>query len=184
MLLRSGKEAATRIRGIIQEKYQVHRYSVDLTVKSISQLDPVGQVDFGGGEYRAAGQIRISPSRLRPEDRYEWWDLDRGCYAVAYNETLELADDEIALLEPDTRLLRAGGTHTLTFFRGKVEPVESLLVVGVLRLQIKQNARISWLRLFTMGGDTEKPTLSTSRKATSQAKRVSKRAMKSPRKRR
>ena len=113
------ERSAGRIRGIIQEKYQVHRYSVDLTVKSISQLDPVGQVDFGGGEYRAAGQIRIASSRLRPEDRYEWWDLERGCYAVAYNETLELADDEMALLEPDTRLLRAGGTHTLTFFRGQ-----------------------------------------------------------------
>jgi len=184
MLLRSGKEAATRIRGIIQEKYQVHRYSVDLTVKSISQRDPVGQVDFGGGEYRAAGQIRISPSRLRPEDRYEWWDLERGCYAVAYNETLELADDEMALLEPDTRLLRAGGTHTLTFFRGKVESVESLLVVGVLRLQIKQNARISWLRLFALDDGIRKPTPDASREAALIAKPASKRASKNPRKRR
>ena len=167
MFLRSGKEAAARVRGIIQEKYQVHRYSVDLTVKSLSQLDPVGQVDFGGGEYRAAGQIRIAPSRQRPEDRYEWWDLERGCYAVAYNETLELGDDEIALIEPDTRLLRAGGSHTLTFFRGRVEPVEGLLIVGVSRLQIKQNARISCLRLFAMGGSTETPVPATKPKATS-----------------
>lgn len=182
------EEAAGRIRGIIQEKYQVHRYSVDLTVKSISQLDPVGQVDFGGGEYRAAGQIRIASSRLRPEDRYEWWDLERGCYAVAYNETLELADDEMALLEPDTRLLRAGGTHTLTFFRGRVEPVEGLLIVGVSRLQIKQNARISCLRLFTLGAGTEKTAPDASRNAPSTAKPttnpVSKRASKNPRKRR
>jgi hypothetical protein len=157
---------------------------VDLTVKSISRLDPVGQVDFGGGEYRAAGQIRIASSRLRPEDRYEWWDLERGCYAVAYNETLELADDEMALLEPEARLLRAGGTHTLTFLRGRVEPVEGLLIVGVSRLQIKQNARISCLRLFALGSGTEKPTPRASRNAASKVKPTSKRASKSPRKRR
>jgi deoxycytidine triphosphate deaminase len=178
MHLRSGKDAAARIRGIIQEKYQVHRYGVDLTVKSICQFDPVGCVDFGGGEYRPAGQIQIASLRRRPEDRYEWWDLERGCYSVTFNETLELAEDEIALLEPEPRLLRAGGTHTLTFFRGHVEPLESLLIVGVSRLQIKQNARISCLRLFRLNGASEKPA------ATEMPKPISTRPSKPSRKRR
>jgi deoxycytidine triphosphate deaminase len=178
MFLLNGKDAAARIQGIIQEKYQVHRYSVDLTVKSISQFDPVGQVDFGGGEYRAASHIRISPSRMRPEDRYEWWDLDRGSYAVTYNETLDLKDDEIALIEPDPRLLRAGGTHTVTFLRGRIDPVESMLIVGVSRLQIKQNARISCLRLFALAGGIETPT------PLIKAQTIAKSPAKTPRKRR
>jgi deoxycytidine triphosphate deaminase len=178
MHLRSGKEAAARVRGIMQEKYQVHRYGVDLTVKSISQLDPVGQVDFGGNEYRPADQILLVPSRKRREDRYEWWDLDRGCYSVAFNETLELAEDEIALLEPEPRLLRAGGTHTLNFIRGRVDPIEILLIVGVSRLQIKQNARISCLRLFNLVGASAQSAVS------GKSKPVSKRTPNSSRKRR
>lgn len=178
MFLHYGKDVAARIRGIVQEKYQVHRYSVDLTVKSISQLDPAGQVDFGGGEYRAAGLIRLAPSHMRPEDRYEWWDLERGCYSVAYNESLELEDDEIALIEPDARLLRAGGTHTMNFVRGRVDPFESLLVVGLLRLQIKQNARISCLRVFGLNRAAAKLAPAVGRKATA------KRPAKSSRKRR
>ncbi len=143
-----GKTAANRVAGIVNAKYQVHGYSVDVTVRSVSSVDPVGQLDFAGSEYTPAGRITISTHRRRPEDRYEWWDLGRGCYFVEFNETLELADDEIGLLEPDERLLRAGASHAPVFLRGRVAPVETLLQVDTLRLQIKQNARISRVRIF------------------------------------
>ena len=148
MELLPGRHAATRVAGILNPKYQLHGYSVHLTVRNIFSVDPIGQLDFGGHEYKPAGKLAIAAQRRQPDDRYQWWDLGRGCYFVEFNETLELAEDEIALLEPDERLLRTGATHVPMFLRGRVSPVEALLQVEALHLDIKQNARISRLRVF------------------------------------
>ena len=155
-----GKQAAERIGGMINPKYQVHAYCVHLTVRNIYSVDPVGQIDFSGSEYVPAGKLAIESRRLRPEDRYEWWDLGRGSYFVELNETLELAGDEIALLEPEERLLRAGAMHAPMFLRGRVAPVETLLHVEALQLQIKCNARVSRVWVFRMAASksaTQRP---------------------------
>lgn len=148
MQLLTGKDAAAHISGILHAQYQVHGFSVHLTVRSISSLDPTGQIDFGGGEYIAAGRRPLSAHQVRPDDKYKWWDLGRGGYFIECNETLHLASDEIALIEPEDRLLRAGGWHVPLFVRGHVDPVELLLEVGVARLRVKENARIARVRLF------------------------------------
>ncbi len=150
MDLLPGRLAAERVGGIINPKYQVHRYSVHLTVRNVYAVDPVGQIDFGGNEYVPAGKFAVESRRRRPEDRYPWWDLARGSYFIEFNEMLELAEDEIALLEPEERLVRAGATHVPMFLRGRVAPIETLLHVEGLQLQIKQNARISRVRVFRM----------------------------------
>jgi len=162
MQLLSGKDATNHITGIIHEKYQVHGFAVHLTVRKIFALDPVGKLDFGGGEYVPAGRIEIAPRQLRPEDKYLWWELDRGSYFVECNETLNLAPDQMALIEPEDRLLRAGGWHVPLFVRGHVDPVELLLTVGVLQLRVKENARISRVRLFRI--DEELKSTRTRRK--------------------
>src|SRR5713226_4891228 len=54
-----GKTAANRVAGIVNAKYQVHGYSVDVTVRNVSSVDPVGQLDFAGSEYTPAGRITI-----------------------------------------------------------------------------------------------------------------------------
>ena len=90
----------------------------------------------------------LSSVPLRPEDKYLWWELDRGSYFVECNETLNLASDQMALIEPEDRLLRAGGWHVPLFVRGHLDPVELLLTVGVLQLRVKENARIARVRLF------------------------------------
>ncbi len=170
MDLLPGKQAAERIGGIINPKYQVHGYCVHLTVGNIYSVDPVGQIDFGGSEYVPAGKMVIESRRRRPEDRYEWWDLGRGSYFVEFNETLELAGNEIALLEPEERLMRAGSMHAPMFLRGRVAPVETLLHVEALRLQIKRNARVSRVWVFRMAasaagkGARRKPQKSSKRK--------------------
>ncbi len=150
MQLLTGKEVLSRIEGVLNAKYQVHGTAVDLTVKNIYAVDPVGRVDFGGTEYVPAGKVAIAPQRYAREDKYHWWDLSRGAYLVEFNETLQLADDELGLLEPDERLLRAGASHVAHFMRGHVAPLETLLDVSTLRLQIKQNARISRVRIFRL----------------------------------
>jgi deoxycytidine triphosphate deaminase len=150
MNLLTGKEAAARVRGILHEKYQVHGHSVDLTVKQIYVLDPTGRLDFGGSEYSPAGRIALETAHRHPEDPYAWWDLARGSYFVEYNESVELAEDEVATVEAHDRLLRAGAGHSMVYLRGRAAPLGMLLHVGALRLEIKQNARISRLRLFRL----------------------------------
>lgn len=151
MKLLSGKDAVAHVAGVIHPKYQVHGFSVQLTVRKIYAADPVGKLDFGGGEYAPAGRVEIVPIQLRPEDKYLWWELDRGSYFVECNEMLSLASDQIALIEPEDRLLRAGAWHVPLFVRGHLEPVELLLTVGVLELRVKQNARLARVRLFRIG---------------------------------
>ncbi len=143
-----GREAAARLSGMINPKYQVHGYSVDLTARNVYAMEPSGQVDFGGAEYSPAVRTAVASHRRRQEDRYEWWDLARGCYAVEFNESLELTENEIAVLEPDDRLLRSGAFHVTTFLRGKVAPLETVLHVGTMSMLLKQNARITRLRVF------------------------------------
>ena len=147
-----GKVAAARAAGILNPKYQVHGYSVHLTARKIFSVDAGGQIDFGGSEYMAAGRIEISTQRVRLEDRYQWWDLGRGSYFVECNETLDLAENEIALIEPDDRLLRAGAWHAPFYVRGRVAPVQLLLEVGAARLRVKENARLALFRLFQIAG--------------------------------
>jgi deoxycytidine triphosphate deaminase len=146
----SGKDAAAHITGIISAKHQVHGFSVDLTVKNVYAVDPTGRVDFGGGEYMPAGRIAVAPLRRNPEDKYQWWELGKGCYFVEYNETLELAPDEMGMIEPDERLLRAGTSHVPIYVRGHIAPIESLLHVDIMGVMIKQNARISRVRVFKL----------------------------------
>jgi deoxycytidine triphosphate deaminase len=153
--LLTGKEAATRVQGIIVPKYQVHGHSVDLTVRDLYAIDPTGKVDFGGGEYEAAGRAAVGTIRRHPEDRYSWWEVTRGSYFIEFNETLELALDEAALLEPHERLLRAGASHVAVFLRGYVAPLQTLLYVNALHLEIKQNARVSRLLVFRLKGASE-----------------------------
>ena len=150
MKLLSGHEAVAHIKGILSEKHQVHACSIDLTVKKISRVNPIGQLDFGGGEYVPAGHFPIEAHRLRPEDNYQWWELERGCYFVEFNESLELGEDEIALLEPDPRTLRTGATHASVFLRGHSEQLETLFDVQAQHLTVKQNARVSRLRIFRL----------------------------------
>jgi deoxycytidine triphosphate deaminase len=154
MDLLTGKQVAERIRNLINPKHQVQRFAVDITVRNIYAVDPVGQVDFGGGEYKPAGKVELARFRRNREDKYEWWDLGRGSYFVEFNESLELSDDEFAVLEPEERLLRAGASHATVFLRGRVSPLETLMVVDPVRVQIKQNARVSRIRVFRFAPGT------------------------------
>jgi len=147
----SGQEAAARLTGMISAKHQVHGYSIDLTAKQIYGLDPSGQVDFGGTEYAPSTRHPMASLQRHKEDKYSWWDLARGCYMLEFNENLALAPNEFAIIEPDERLLRCGATHGTIFLRGQGERLETLLTVGTMSVQIKQNARVSRVRVFRFG---------------------------------
>jgi hypothetical protein len=100
----------------------------------------------------AAGRTELTPQHVRLEDSYLWWDLSRGSYFVECNEILDLAEDEIALIEPEDRLLRTGAWHVPLYVRGHVAPIELLLEVSVARLRVKENARFAHVRVFHVSG--------------------------------
>jgi len=175
MKLLSGQEAVAHVKGILSAKHQVHACSVDLTVKAIWGVDPTGRLDFGGGEYAPAGHKPIETHRLRAEDSYQWWELERGCYFIEFNETLELGDDEIALLEPDPRTLRTGATHASVFLRGHAEQLETLFDVQALHLTLKRNARVSRLRIFRLAKSTRIASLPPRQRAVKLAPKTTKR---------
>jgi deoxycytidine triphosphate deaminase len=151
----TGADAAARLKGMISAKYQVHGYSIDLTAKQIYALDPSGQVDFGGTEYAPSARVPVASLRRNREDKYEWWDLARGAYMVEFNENVALAPNEFAILEPEERLVRCGAFHGTTFLRGQGERLETLLLVGTMNVLIKQNARVSRVRVFRFGAPPE-----------------------------
>jgi len=164
MQLLPGKEAAQRVKNLISAKHQLHAYHVDLTAREIFAVKPTGEVDFGGSEYIAAERQTLPTHQKHSQDRYQWWELPHGAYLVEFNESVELAENEIALLEPHERLLRAGATHPANFLRGHISPIHTLLSVTSARLKIKQNARIAILRVFQLGPAAKKAAAKPTRK--------------------
>ncbi len=152
MQLVSGKTAVQRVGNILSEKHQVHAFAVDLTARQIFRLDPTGTVDFGGSEYVAAERHPMPTHQKHSQDRYQWWTLPHGAYMVEFNETIELAEDELGLLAPHERLLRAGAEFPPQYLRGPHNPLSSLLNVSCVQVQIKQNARVATLRVFRLSG--------------------------------
>ncbi len=78
MQLLSGKDAANHIAGIIHAKYQVHGFSVHLTVQKIYAIDPTGKLDFGGGEYVPAGRVPMEAPNATPGGQLPVVGLGQG----------------------------------------------------------------------------------------------------------
>lgn len=165
MRLLTGKNAADRVKGYISSRHQVHAYHVELTASRIYSLKPTGAVDFGGTELLPAEPHPLSTYKKHSQDRYEWWTLPHGAYLVECNESMKLDDSEIALLEPHERLLKAGGGHDSRYLRGSMSPVYLMLNVPTGKVEIKQNARISTLRVFSLGGGASFPGKPARKKA-------------------
>lgn len=146
MELWAGAKIADLISGLIFAKKQVHGLGVDLTLKEITKVKHSGELDFGGGEYRAATGDRLVPEKRTPEDEYGWWDLGQGNYLLRYNEEFELPEAACGIIFPHVRLLMGGGTHPPLFVSaGNKDQVAVLLQVGPQGLLLKENARISTL---------------------------------------
>jgi len=142
-----GFEAADRIKNLIHKDTQLGEDKVYLTVKQIYSLDKKGSLDFGGSELDLAKRRPLFPKKRHPEDKYGWWSLNQGTYLVEFNEQIDLREKEIAILESREELLQNGCFHPLRI----ITPEERLsfipLNVGGQGIDIKQNARISFLRI-------------------------------------
>jgi len=142
-----GFEAADRIKNLIHKDTQIGEDKVYVTVKQIYLLDEKGSLDFGGSELHLAERKPLLPKKKLTEDKYGWWNLNQGTYLVEFNEQIELKEKEIAILESQEELLQNGCFHPLRIITPKEKLSFIPLNVGHQGIDIKQNARISVLRI-------------------------------------
>ncbi len=142
-----GSESIHRIKNLIHKDTQLGEDKVYLTVKQIYSLDGKGSLDFGGSELNLAKRKPLLPKKRHPDDEYGWWNLSQGTYLVEFNERIELREKEIAILQPREELLRNCSFHPLRIIIPEEKPSFIPLNVGCQGIDIKQNARISVLRI-------------------------------------
>lgn len=142
-----GFEVADRMRNLIDKDTQTGEDKVYLTVKQIYFLDKKGSLDFGGKELNLAERKPLLPKKRLPEDKYGWWSLTQGTHLVEFNEQINLRKKEIAILQPREELLHNCCSHPVQIVTSREELSLVPLNVGCQGIDIKQNARISTLRI-------------------------------------
>ncbi len=142
-----GFESIHRIKNFIHKDMQTGEDKVYLTVKQIYSLDKKGSLDFGGSELSLAKRKPLLPKKRPPEDKYGWWNLNQGTYLIEFNEQIELREKEVAILESRQELLQNGCFHPLRIITPKEKLSFIPLNVGYQGIDIKQNARISILKI-------------------------------------
>ncbi len=128
----------------------------DLTVEKIFEFESAGALDFSNNERVLPGGKQMMPKKIKPEDKYGWWELKKGAYKVRTNEVVNMPKDLVALAFSRTSLLRMGAfTQNGAWdagFKGKSEFI--LVVENNYGVKIKENARIIQL-VFLRVEETE-----------------------------
>ena len=150
MQILKGETIAGFVEKIIDKNRQIGPYSVDLTVKSITQLEGVGRVDFSGKEFAWGQRTILSPKQIMPSDEFGWWRLASGEYVVRLNEALNLPPSTLAIVLPHERIAQNGADHSALFIQTPMQHIEVLLQVGKVGIEIKENARISYMMAFNL----------------------------------
>jgi hypothetical protein len=153
----SGERIASLTKGLISAKKQVNSVSIDLTIRSISQIGLGGHLDFGGSEYKEASASLLTPEKKAPDEPYGWWNLGAGSYLIRFNETLSPSGNTIIMIFPHERIVAAGISHPTIL----VEKIDADLCVnlpvGPEGISIKENARISKAFLLQETGPVNNP---------------------------
>ena len=148
MKIVSGQSILDFVKNHINLEKQLHSESINLTIKSIYEIQSKGRIDFGGSEFVIGNRKEITPVKEKPDDKLGWWDLPHGDYLIVFNEKVHLIKGYIGILQPLERLIVNGTTHESVMITSNVDKVEANLRVGRSGLMIKQNARISNLIIF------------------------------------
>ena len=139
------------VRDLVHLETQRAPVGLDLTVGAVYRVTGPGSLDFGGSEEEPADREELLPRLRREDDEYGWWELRAGRYVIRYNESLDLADGQLAHVSPHERLHQAGSYHPTVVVDGSRDPLETLLVVGEGRCDLKENCRVSRVVVTEVG---------------------------------
>jgi hypothetical protein len=143
-----GAAVAEMVEDLIHRETQVEDDAVVLTVDSVHRIDTPAELDFGGSEYQAAGTTLVEPVKRSDDDSYGWWELDDGQYRITYNESLALEQGCTGLLQPWWKLFMNGVDHPTQALSGEHDELHMLLEVEQPGIKLKENARVTELRVF------------------------------------
>lgn len=140
----------TVLQNIVHEETQFPEQNnlAYITVKRIGRLETSGALDFGGSEYASAEIRWLEPEKGASDDKYGWWNLDSGKYFVQFNESLKLDDKSGILLQIWSKALHAGVSHPTMVITESQDPLHTLITVGDQGTSIKENARLSEVRMI------------------------------------
>ncbi|NIT60351.1 MAG: dCTP deaminase [Aliifodinibius sp.] len=119
-----------------------------LTVSKIGKITEPGALDFGGSEYNAADIKWLEAKKHSDEDKYGWWDLNEDMYLVEYNEKVQLDETSRVLIQLWTKALKAGISHPTLVITESRDPLQILVTVSKAGIDIKENARLSEIRMI------------------------------------
>lgn len=128
-------------------QFPEERDAAYLTVDRVGKPARKGTLDFGGSEYTEADIEWIEPKKKSNDDKYGWWDLEQGLYHIEFNEGLE-PDGETVILQTWKNALRNGIAHSSEVIEESREKLFAELHVGAGGVGIKENARISEVRIL------------------------------------
>ncbi len=128
---------------LISAKKQISHLAIDLTVHKIFRPRKCGQLDFGGSEFQPAEWKVLPPIKESADVSYGWWELSNDVYLVQFNETLQLADKEVGLIQAHPRLIETGCLLTPQLVKSLRKEILLPLVAPKCSVRIKENARIA-----------------------------------------
>lgn len=138
------------VSGYINLDIQLTPNGFDLSCGQVFEFASRGALDFSNSERVVSYEKEVKPRKLKPKDKFGWWNLKKGAYKIRSNETINLHNELIALATPRSSLLRNGVfTQTAVWdagFKGRSEFI--LVVENKNGVKIKQNARIIQIVFF------------------------------------
>ncbi len=134
------------LAGYLDLEAQLQPNGFDLTLESIGRHE-------GAGTIGCSNSDRVLPELIDvPFDAAGWAMLAPGIYHIAYNETVSLPNDLMALGRPRSSLARSGvSIHTAVWDAGYSGRSTSLLhVINPGGFRVERNARVAQLVFFTL----------------------------------
>ena len=132
------------ITGYVDLETQLQPTGFDLSLGAILGYKGGGSVDFSNAERE------IAPTEPLEPDDDDWFNLERGCYTIVYNEVVKIPLDVVAMARSRSTMLRNGSSvETAIWDPGYQGRSSSLLVVSNPNgLRLKRDARVAQLIFF------------------------------------
>jgi hypothetical protein len=144
----SPEERLQQVRRLISQRGTAQGRISHLSLRAIfypGDLGILGCCDFMTGWVDEQQLVALD---TRPgTGSVPYWELTNGEYLLQFNETLVLADNEMAILRPLDQLLASGATHPIVCLSELSEAMLVPMLVSQPGVRINQHARISMVTI-------------------------------------